>query len=169
MLDWRNLRLCIPTWLLILLDTSLTLTGQPAEYWQGDRNQVSEISPDINRLLTVGPMAFLAGLLVYALAITAIVLLLPRRAAMVIAATVTVGHTVGACTWILWRPPYGYQVCIVLCFVSALLLVSAFTWGEMPPNGMPGESATGGSRSWLRWFLVGLLLAAVAFVYAVPH
>jgi hypothetical protein len=165
MLDWRNLRLCI----LAPLDASLTLSGQSAAYWQGERNEVNEFSPDLNRLLTVGPTAFLGGFLIWIAVFTTIVLLLPRRPAMVIAAAVAIGHTIGACTWIIWRPPYGYQVCIALTFLTALLLVSAFPWGESPSSAARNESPGVDSRSGLRWLLAGLLLAAVAFVFAVPH
>jgi hypothetical protein len=59
---WRRfIGLCLPPVALCLLDATLTLTGQTEFYWAGDYSQVNEGSPTFHQLLSIHPLAFVAG------------------------------------------------------------------------------------------------------------
>src|SRR5437868_3340924 len=73
----RFLGLCLPPLVFCVLDFTLTLIGQPAEYWQGDRTSIIEGSPNFHYLLTVHPTDFVVGVLVWIAIFVALLLLLP--------------------------------------------------------------------------------------------
>jgi hypothetical protein len=96
MLKRQRLWLLVAPVVVHLLDASLTLWGQPSGYWQPGRTQVDELSPEANLLLHIHPAAFLGGTAAWIGVYNSLILLLPRWPAMVVAATVTIGHTEGA-------------------------------------------------------------------------
>ena len=58
-----RLWLLLPTWLFLALDVTLTLTGQPKEYWAGDFATAIEVNPAALPILAFHPGLF-AGLAV---------------------------------------------------------------------------------------------------------
>jgi len=123
----RHLRFLPTPLALCLLDYALTLHGQPAAYWGGD-SAVSELSPETRRLLANGVLASAAGLALWIAVVIGLLLLLPRPAALFVA--VTIGHTVGATTWLWNWPAGGYQAGLWLCLTAALGLVTTIIWDE---------------------------------------
>jgi hypothetical protein len=79
----RFLGLCLPPILFCVLDFTLTLVFQPAEYWQGDRTSIIEGSPTFHYLLTVHPAAFVVGVSVWIALFVALLLLLPDTPALI--------------------------------------------------------------------------------------
>ena len=67
------------------------------------------MSPTFKHLLEVHPVAFALGNAAWAASFVGVILLLPDVLALIASIAVTLGHTVGAATWILWRFHYGYQ------------------------------------------------------------
>jgi len=57
----RFLGLCLPPLAFSVLDGSLTLAGQSAEYWAGAFARVDETSPTFHHLLAAHPLAFAGG------------------------------------------------------------------------------------------------------------
>ena len=101
----------IPLWLSPLTvyaaDILLTLAGQPAEYWAGDHSTVREANPLAAGLLVIHPAAFVAAAVVWA---TVFLLLIRtgRPWAVVVAFVLTVGHAVGAASWLMRFGPAGW-------------------------------------------------------------
>jgi hypothetical protein len=96
----RILGRCLPLMLMCALDASLTLAGQPTEYWHGKPDAVNEASPVFHHLLAIHPLAFVAGNLVWMGIFVSLILLLSGTMALVATTTVTVGHSYGAATWL---------------------------------------------------------------------
>jgi hypothetical protein len=164
----RLLGLCIPPAALATLDGALTLAGQSAEYWAGNYARVNEMSPTFNHLLTYHPLAFAAGWLGWILIFCGMILLLPQTLALTTSIAVTVGHTLGATTWLLYRYHYGYQVCGYLHIAMALALAVGIRWGW---GAEPCSDAPAGARLplVLRWAAIALLFAIAVYLFLWPR
>ncbi len=160
----RFLGLCLPPVAFGLLDATLTLAGQPAAYWGGAYAQVAEASPTFNHLLAMHPLAFVAGILAW---MAVFVGILPDTLALIACIAVTLGHTVGAATWLLWRFQYGYQACNGLFLVSAVGLGIGVRWGwQAAPRQeyrLPFLTA-----AW-RWVLAAGLFAVGVYLFLWPR
>jgi hypothetical protein len=149
-----------------MIDHALTLFGQPNAYWQGDPEAVRELSPELRRLLMAGVIAATAGSVVWMAAVTGLLLLLPRPAALFFALAVTIGHTVGATTWLWCLNLGGYQAGLVLCMVAAFGLALTITWEE---SNRPPPDTQADPWILIRWSLVVLLAAVPAYAFLLPH
>ena len=107
----RFLGLCLPAMIFCVVDLTLTLFGQSADYWAGDYSKADERSPTFEHLLQISPLADVAGTAVWIGVFVGIILLLPDILTLIVSIAVTLGHVVGACTWIDWQFEYGYQIC----------------------------------------------------------
>jgi hypothetical protein len=159
--------LCLPPVALCALDAALTLIGQSAEYWSGDYGRVTEGSPTFNHLLQIHPAAYVAGILVWVAVFVGILLLLPDTLALIVSIAVTLGHTVGAATWLLWRFQFGYQVCNGLFLTSAIILGLGIRWGW---RAVPDRKYRLEGWPWgLRWVLVLVLFGVGVYLFLWPR
>jgi hypothetical protein len=162
----RNLRrrvlgLCIVPVLMAALDGSVTLAGQPSAYWAGDHSRVMEGTPGFRILLTHGPMAFIAGQAVWVLAFVGMILLLPSTLALAVCLQFTLGHAIGAFSWIN-RFPHGRELPIVMTTIAALGLAVGIRWGWQCE---PRDDAPLGAQlpTALRWAILAALCAIPAY------
>jgi hypothetical protein len=123
----------LPPLLFCGLDLSLTLLGQPPEYWAGDYRLVNEASPTFHDLLAYHPLAFLAGEVVWVALFTGLILLLPETLALIACIAIVFGHTAGAASWIVWRFELGYPICHGLFLLSAIVLALGIRTGFRAP------------------------------------
>lgn len=163
-MKWRRLALAAAPIILCLIDAALTLGGQSAAYWSGIRSHVNELSPDMHRLLTVSPFAFLGGVLAWIALFTTYIFTMPRTIALAIALTITCGHTVGSATWIIWRKPHGYQWTMLGCLVVGILTTAAITLSEEKEALEPKRGFT----VW-QWILIVVGIAIPIYVFMIPH
>lgn len=123
----RVIGLCLVPVLLAVLDGSVTLIGQPVGYWGGDYSQALEGTPAFRILLRQGPAVFMAGLAIYMSAFVGMIVMLPRTLALAICLQFTLGHTIGAFSWIN-RFPHTRMLPIVINSVAALSLALGIRW-----------------------------------------
>jgi hypothetical protein len=107
------------------LDQAATLLGQPASYWSGQYHRVDEVSPIFRPLLQHHPITFLTGAFVWTMAFCLLIVVLPRRPAMVVALAFLLGHTWGTASWIL-AMPQGYWLNFGLFLGGSAIAV--FSW-----------------------------------------
>jgi len=124
-----TLRLLIPPLLACAADVSLTLAGQPAGCWRGDRSQVMEFNPAARLLLIGHPMLFVVAGLLTSAAVVVVVLRCNRRLAGGVSLLVTLGHTIAAGAWLAKQGPLGW------CAAAVLLLLAK--WACSPPRSEP--------------------------------
>jgi hypothetical protein len=170
----RLLGLCLAPILVWSVDATLTLCGQSEAYWAGIGTRytdgitslhsygssVNEVSPTSCYLLSLHPLAYVAGTILAMLVLCSLIMLLPGTLALVTCLAVTLGHTWGATTW-LSRFQYGYQIGNGFFLVVAVLLAAGIqTWyAERQP-----QSLLFPRMRWIvRWLLIGLL--SVVFIY----
>jgi hypothetical protein len=96
----RLLGLGLPCLVAFLLDTTQRLCLQPGAYWAGNYHYIlQEGTPFIRALYTWHPLAALGGYVLWAAILTALLLLLPRPLAVMLAIAVVFGHIAGAYSW----------------------------------------------------------------------
>ena len=118
--------LCCAPAALIALDVGLTLRGQVPEYWQGQYHTALELSPPACWALRQHPALFAAFGLLWAGAVCALVLRLPRRAARGLALAVVCGHACGAASWLVAGGVAGWAQALLLLALAYALL--GWTW-----------------------------------------
>jgi hypothetical protein len=124
-----RLRLCAAPLAFCLLDATLTLAGQPAAYWRGDRLAAVEFNPPGRWLLQLHPAAFAAGVAA-SLALYGLLLArLPPNAARALAFVILYLHAVGASTWLLPLGPPGWLLAVGLLLAASWLLGDAWQTG----------------------------------------
>jgi hypothetical protein len=162
MLQSRNrlLGLCPVPVLLAALDGWLTLKGQPRAYWAGDRSQVIEGTPGFYILLTHGPAAYIAGLAAWVLDFVGMILLLPPTPALAVCLGFTLGHAIGAFSWMV-DYPNGLQLHLAMIVVAAVGLAVGIRRGWRCE---PRDDAPMGARLpvTLRWAMVVAMCGVVA-------
>ncbi len=114
----------LPPLTMFALDVALTLRGQPAEYWAGDYSRAVEANPLAWLILAVHPYLFLGLAIGWAVAFVALVTLWEHRLAKVVAFVLTVGHAVGAASWLLRLGWPGVAAAVGLMVAAERLL----TW-----------------------------------------
>jgi hypothetical protein len=163
----RFLGLCLPPILFCVLDFTLTLVFQPAEYWQGDRAQIIEGSPTFHYLLTVHPAAFVFGVLVWIAIFIALLLLLPDTPALITSIAIVFGHTAGTAAWLRGRFPFDYQLLVGLFVLAAVSVGLGVRWGW---QAAPTQPLRLGRLSGLwRWAMIAALGAVTVYLFLWPR
>ena len=158
----RFFGLCLVPILVAALDGSVTLIGQPKAYWAGDYVQALEGTPGFRILMTYGPAAYLAGLTVFIASFVGMILILPRTLALAVCLQFTLGHTIGAFSWI-HRFPESRMVPV---FINAIVAVGLalgvnWVWSTEQADAQPGSRLP----TAVRWIVVVILcLITIGFM-----
>jgi hypothetical protein len=155
----RLLGLCLPPILMCALDCTLTLAGQSANYWAGNYSDVNEASPTLNHLLQIHPAMLVVGVAIWICVFAAVILLLPDVLALIVAIGVTLAHTAGAASWVMWRFKFGYQAANLLFLICAIALGIGIRYGW---RAAPAEAYSLGRISMAQRWVMALLLSALA-------
>jgi hypothetical protein len=158
MSDWKRrlLGMGVPCMLAFLLDSCLTLRGQPAEYWSGNYAYTTEGAPLMRRLYTIHPLAAVTGYLVWAGLILGLLVLLPEVMAVILSIAIVFGHVGGAYTWLAPAITVGwYQTVNGMFVVTAITLGVGLHWALRAPERTDATSARQ-LPPWLRWGLIAL-------------
>lgn len=161
----RFFGLCLPPLLFAALDYTLTLCGQSAAYWSGDYSRVNEGGPFLSFLLSIHPLAFVAGCLFLACCATIFILVLPDGAALLACLISSFSNAIGVSTWILSRP-HGYQLVGVFSIISGVIVASCLLLGWKARS--ESKCELGISPFW-RWSIALLLLAVICYLGFCPR
>jgi hypothetical protein len=157
----------LPFLLAFLLDGSLTLYKQPAEYWAGNYACANEISPFFGGLLRIHPLAAIAGQLVWVGLILELLVVLPELLAVILFTFVVVGHMNGAYSWMFLDITVGrYQFGMVTNLATAILLGVGLHWSQRTI--VQNETSAGTLPTCLRYGLITLLSGAVLVIVFAP-
>jgi hypothetical protein len=163
----RFLGLCLPPILFCVLDFTLTLVFQPAEYWQGDRTRVIEGSPTFHYLLSIYPAAFVAGVLVWIAIFVTLLLLLPDTPALIMSIAIVFGHTAGTAAWLRGRFTFDYQLLVSLFVLSAVAIGLGVRWGWQAAPKVPLH--LGRLTSLWRCAMIAALAAVGVYLFLWPR
>jgi hypothetical protein len=163
----RFLGLCLPPLFFCVLDFTLTLIGQPAAYWEGDRTSIIEGSPTFHYLLTVHPAAFVVGVLVWMAIFVALLLLLPDTLALIASIAIVLGHTAGTAAWLRGRFQFDYQILVGLFVLTAVALGLGVRWGWQAAPQVPLRLDR--LPGFWRWTAIAALVAVVVYLFLWPR
>jgi hypothetical protein len=161
----RLIGLCLVPVLLAALDGSVTLAGQSAAYWTGEHSRVLEGTPGFRMLLTHGPAAYMAGLMLWVLAFVGLILLLPSTPALAVCLMFTLGHTIGAFSWIN-RFPHGREFPVFINAITAVGLALGIRWWVRSPR--DDRPLGAGLPNTIRWAVI-VMLCSVPILYTWPR
>ncbi len=123
----RRAWLCLPPLVFLTLDVAITLAHQPAEYWQGRPETLIEANSIVRIVMLHGPTAAIAGALVYALIFSLALLFWRSPLVFVLAFLLTLGHAVGAGSWLLFRHGIGGGALAVVVLAGGNWLLG-YSW-----------------------------------------
>jgi hypothetical protein len=115
----NRFRLLIPVAVLCICDVSLTLAGQPAEYWNKSYSITDEANVLAANALRHGPVAFAGFAAVWFVMIAQMTYFLRDSSAMSLAYAFVLGHTVGCAFWLARYDPFGWILSIGFITISA--------------------------------------------------
>jgi hypothetical protein len=125
----ERLWLCVAPIVLYLLDNSLTLLGQPADYWD-NYSRYSEFNPVAAWALEWHPIVFVIESLIWMVTFCLLIVILPNRLAQVLSLALTMGNATGSGHWLTsW---VGYWAYPVLFLSTAALVI--WTWEMAATN-----------------------------------
>jgi len=118
----RRGRLLVAPFAALAADATVTLLLQSPDYWSGRYEAASEAEIIGAMTLRLHPLAFLAWIAVWALALAIVIALVPRIIARITCVAAALLHTFGLLNWLLaWSSnPYITYSCGL---VSAALIV----------------------------------------------
>ncbi|MFH1456810.1 MAG: hypothetical protein ABIF17_01700 [Patescibacteria group bacterium] len=94
-----NILIIIPVILVMILDLTFTLIGQPAHYWQ-NYSFLNEASPLGILLLSLHPGFFIVFFVFYLLFVFFLIVNLKRPLNIIVALSFFLGHVWGSSTWV---------------------------------------------------------------------
>jgi hypothetical protein len=152
----RGLLILAPPILFACADFGITLYGQSSEYWSGQYSHVSEGSPGYAYYLSIHPMAFVARVAIWMFLVSVLISIVPEFLAMILAACLTMGHTLATAMWLSFR--FGsYQSAEALIFFSAIVLVASFRFAYTEHGESIFDWRKTGLPHWTRWPVAALL------------
>ena len=116
-----KLLLLLPPVVSAIVDAALTLCGQADGYWAGTQVPIFEVNPIGYYLLSLSPLAFIAGISVWILVVILVLLLAPTPISKWMSLAIFLTHLFAASTWIM-RFDHGLYWA-VLMFVAARVIV----------------------------------------------
>ena len=117
----RRIELAIYPTLASLLDGTLTLTGQPDSYFDGDFATAEELNPIGYLALSTSPWLFGFGLLVWIFVFCSVLFFCRELMSTRISLVITALHILGAATWLL-RTRFGILWVILLFSLFRFLI-----------------------------------------------
>src|SRR5512138_463266 len=87
----RKLWLCLPPIVGGLLDTTVTIMGQPTEYWNVSYTLANEANPIGRWFITMHPLAFVGYALLEMVIVSLLILLFDASVSKVLSAFYTIG------------------------------------------------------------------------------
>ena len=117
----NKLWLCLPFILVSLCDGSITLHGQSALYWSGNYHLSDESFPAFNWALQQGPWVFILQSLLWIAFFSALILFLPDFVSEALSLALTMGHTWGVMTWLVYNLQLNYLLCLLYFGLIAII------------------------------------------------
>ena len=120
----RRRRLLVAPWAALAADATVTLFLQSPDYWSGHYEAASEGEVIGAMTLRLHPLAFLAWIAVWALALAIMIALVPEIIARIICVGAALLHTFGLLNWLLAQSSNPYITYSCGLVISALIVYS---------------------------------------------
>ena len=121
-----KLWLCLPAITAEIFDATVTLLGQPDEYWKGSFYQVNEFNPMAHWALTIHPLVFAGYVIAECTFVSLLIVILPLTLSKIFSTAWTIGSAKAIYNWLAWTFHLGWWISNLALFVPAIILVYAF-------------------------------------------
>ena len=117
----NKLWLCLPFILVCVSDGCITLYGQSALYWSGNYHLSNESFPAFNWALQQGPTVFVLQSLLWIMVFSVLVLFLSGFISEALSLALTMGHSWGVMTWLVYHLQLNYLLCLLYFALIAII------------------------------------------------
>ena len=129
--------LCLPPFVAQVFDATMTLSGQPAAYWDGDYSLMNEFNPIYRLFLNLHPLAFVLFHVILFGVLALIIILLPLTLSKALSIYLVIANTFAG---FLWLRDLGVSIWIRygLLIIPSILLTYVFALVDK--YGMPDKT-----------------------------
>ena len=121
-----RLWLCIPVIITDILDATVTMLGQSAEYWKGSYHLVNEANPIARWFLEIHPLANGIYIVLDFVIISVLIIILPLFFSKILSAYWTVGSVKAIYGWSINRLGLGWWKSNLITLIPIIIFVYAF-------------------------------------------
>jgi len=121
-----KLWLCVPIIVTDLLDATVTMLGQPKEYWAGSYDLVNEFNPIARWLLTIHPIGIVIYTILDIAIISILVIFLPLIISKTLSAFWAIGSAKAIYNWLVGPLQMGWWFSNSVILIPTIILVYAF-------------------------------------------
>ena len=118
---------------LFAVDSALTMAGQQP-YEERVTGNVKEANPVFRFAMHNGWLIHIPITALWVLGITLSISISPRVIGLAVSFAWSVGHSMGALTWLLWHFGIGFWIVYVFCFVVGLAMAFTAKAPLTPPS-----------------------------------
>ncbi|HLO31309.1 MAG TPA: hypothetical protein VK249_19320 [Anaerolineales bacterium] len=122
----NRLWLCLPIIVTDLLDATVTMLGQPPEYWQGSHNAVSEFNPFARWFMVIHPLGAAVYILLDIAVISFLIIVLPLALSKILSAFWAIGSAKAIYNWLVGPLQMGWWISNLVILIPTVILVYAF-------------------------------------------
>ena len=136
-----KLWLCLPILVAEVLDYTLTMLGQPVEYWKGSYHLVNELNPFARWFMVIHPMGIIIYIVLDIAATCFMIFILPLMLSKVLSAFWTIGSAKAIYNWLVGPLDMGWWISNLAILVPAVILAHAFDKASVSQTNLNAQSA----------------------------
>lgn len=121
-----RLWLCLPIVITDLIDVTVTMLGQPAEYWKGSYNLVREFNPFARWFMVIHPVGAAVYIVIDIVMISILIIILPMMISKVLSAFWAIGSAKAIYNWLVGPLHMGWWASNLAILIPTIILVYAF-------------------------------------------
>jgi type III secretory pathway component EscU len=121
-----RLWLCVPIIITDLLDATVTMIGQSADYWKGSYDRIDEFNPIARWLLTIHPIGIVIYTILDIAVISLLIMLMPLMISKTLSAFWAIGSAKAIYNWLVGPLHMGWWISNLVILVPTIILVYAF-------------------------------------------
>lgn len=121
----RKLWLCIPVIITDLIDITVTMLGQPAEYWNGSYDLVREFNPIARWFMVLHPAGALVYIILDILMISLLIIVLPMLLSKILSAFWAIGSAKAIYNWLVGPLHMGWWMSNLVILIPTTILILA--------------------------------------------
>ena len=131
-----RLWLCLPIIVTDLMDATVTLLGQPPDYWKGSYNLVSEFNPIARWFMFIHPLGAVIYILLDIAAISFLIVVLPLMLSKVLSAFWAIGSAKAIYNWLVGPLHMGWWFSNLVILIPTIILVYALDKASANQNAL---------------------------------
>ncbi len=121
-----RLWLCVPIIITDLIDVTVTMLGQPAEYWKGSYNLVREFNPFARWFIVIHPVGAVIYIVLDIVMISMLIIVLPLMISKILSAFWAIGSAKAIYNWLVGPLHMGWWISNAVILIPTIILVYAF-------------------------------------------